>query len=159
MTESDWKYTIDYLDSVGEDLTNDMIDVLKRNNKWASGALVNSINYDINIQNEKFNLVIEYAGHGKYVIDGRRPGKFPPISAIKNWVLNKRISNPLMTIDQLSFVIARGIAKKGIRPLNFLAPYEKLMASQQFEKNLKDNLIKDIEIQISKGIKQNEIKI
>ena len=48
--------------------------------------------------------------------DGRRPGKFPPIAEIKQWIIDKGIVNQIkgeITISSLAFLIARKISKQG----------------------------------------------
>jgi len=46
---------------------------------------------------------------------GRKPGKFPPIDSILDWIRAKRISprDPKTTERQLAFLFARKIAKSG----------------------------------------------
>ena len=47
---------------------------------------------------------------------GRKPGKFPPISAMLEYIKAKRIKPKGKTTErQLAFLIARAIAKKGSR--------------------------------------------
>ena len=45
---------------------------------------------------------------------GRRPGKFPPMQAIRDWVKEKHIP------EEMAFPIARSIAEKGTQPFPFL---------------------------------------
>ena len=42
----------------------------------------------------------------------------PPTSPIKKWIDVRKIKPKDMTRDQLAFVIARSIKKKGIQPTN-----------------------------------------
>lgn len=51
--------------------------------------------------------------YAKYVHDGRRPGKMPPLAPIALWVKRKGIGIP-------AFVIARSIARKGTKANPFL---------------------------------------
>ena len=68
-----------------------------------------------------FNLPKEWA----YVEAGRRPGKFPPPDAIRQWIQVKPLvpragkNGKVPTIRQLAFLISRKIAEKGIsaRPI------------------------------------------
>lgn len=46
--------------------------------------------------------------------DGRKPGKFPPIKAIEQWILDKNIKiEGKIKISSLAYLIARKIAKEG----------------------------------------------
>jgi hypothetical protein len=51
--------------------------------------------------------------YGIYVEKGRGPGKAPPIGAIAGWAARKGI-NP--------YVLARSIARKGVRPQPYMLP-------------------------------------
>lgn len=52
-------------------------------------------------------------GYGLFVERGRRPGKFPPISAIQGWARRHGIP---------PFLVARAIARRGTRPQPFVQP-------------------------------------
>jgi hypothetical protein len=142
-----WQDTFELLDEYGEDTTDKMMDILRRNNKWASGKLLNSIDYDIEVQGQRIELVFEYAGHGQFVIDGRRPGRFPNITAIRNWILDKRIRNNSMSLESQTFLIARSIAERGIPALNFVKPVED-MTDSTFYNRLASAIASDIERQL-----------
>lgn len=78
---------------------------------------------------------------------GRKPGKFPPIEAILNWIRDKRIQpNDGISERSLAFLISRKIAKKGTNifqkktePLNVEDKIQELNLA--FMKNL-DGVIK-----------------
>jgi len=46
-------------------------------------------------------------------IIGRRPGKFPPVDQIKDWLKEKGIKPSDISQDSLAFLIARKIARRG----------------------------------------------
>lgn len=46
-------------------------------------------------------------------ITGRRPGKFPPIQPIMDWIESKGLDLEGITKKSLAFIIARKIARKG----------------------------------------------
>ena len=51
----------------------------------------------------------------EYIVDGRKPGKFPPRGVIEKWIIDKGIK-PLddkISISSLAFLIARKIAREG----------------------------------------------
>jgi hypothetical protein len=113
-------------------------------NKISSGELYNSIQVDFgtDFDNGGLQLEVSMASYGKYVDEGRLPGveiqktrtskrgnqityktytKFPPLSAIKNWVQQKpALTAPNLTTDQRAFLAARSIARDGIFPTNFI---------------------------------------
>lgn len=104
---------------------------------------------------------VEYA---TYVEFGRRPGKRPPIDAIKQWVDKKHLSDTYSIKDHsqsrrgkdyekrrdsVAWAVANSIAKKGTRAHPFLFP--------AFEAK-KGNVGKNIGREIAKLIKELETK-
>lgn len=79
------------LEDIGKQVIKEMGDIIKSNNSVASGNLLNSLSYDVYVENGVWNLVIEYADYGKYIDKGRHPGRFPPKSDIENWMRLKGI--------------------------------------------------------------------
>lgn len=47
------------------------------------------------------------------LVNGRGPGKFPPIAAIEKWINDKGISALDISVSSLAFLIARKIAREG----------------------------------------------
>jgi hypothetical protein len=97
--------------------------ILIRNNKRASGRLINSIRYSVAPNG---TIKFMYAEEGKYVEQGRRPGdRFPPPAPINRWIRQKGIKGiskdgKPISEKSLTFLISRSIARKGIRPLPFI---------------------------------------
>jgi len=59
---------------------------------------------------------LEMEGYVTFLIDGigRKPGAFPDVESIKDWIQSKAIPIPSdMNLDQLTFVIGRGIRDRG----------------------------------------------
>ena len=86
----------------------------------ASGTLGNTLDYIIEKDNNLYRLSLNIQDYWKYVEDGRRPGKFPPVSAIKQWIRIKPVlpsgfTGKLPSTDQLAYLIGRKIATKGTR--------------------------------------------
>lgn len=86
--------------------------------KTASKNLINSLNYDISVNNGIYRITINADDYFKYAEEGRSPGKFPPIDKIREWirvkpVLPRTINGKLPTENQLSYLISRKIALKG----------------------------------------------
>lgn len=113
------------LDSFINDFINTYKSLLISDDKKASGNLISSLKpVTIQFKNNKLDASISLASYWKYVEYGRRPGKFPPINKILNWIKVKpvipRPMNGLKppTEPQLAFLIARKIARDGIKAGN-----------------------------------------
>ena len=145
---------IQFLNDFGKELADKNKRNLVNDDAVASGKLLNSIRYIFNKNNTSFEISMEMAEYWKYVENGRKSGKFPPISAIKEWVNVKRViprpyNGKLPTENQLAFLIARSISKKGIRPKPIFN--ETLDdAMNNFENGLEDAFTKDVENEMDK---------
>lgn len=121
---------------------------LLQNNTNASGALTNSFRSKVIIDHDRYEVWIELEDYWKYIEYGRKPGKFPPLNKIKEWIRvkpvhphtmtltrvwytngrrrgepktirNERKYQALPTTDQLAYLIGRKIAEKGTDPQPF----------------------------------------
>lgn len=99
--------------------------------EYASGKLYKTIDYSITSQNDSYLVTINLEEYWKFIEKGRRAGaKMPPVSAIENWIkVRKIIPRPVTlksgrqrvpTVQQLAYVIARSISRKGIAPRPFM---------------------------------------
>lgn len=95
---------------------------LKAEGKYASGALINSVQGLYTRDGNTFTVSLRLEDYWKYVEYGRKPGKFPPPNAIRRWVEIKPViprpmaNGKLPTIKQLTYLISRKIAEEGITP-------------------------------------------
>jgi hypothetical protein len=105
------------LNQLGKESVKFLKDVLIRNNKVATGDLINSIDYQVIEESNGFILNILANETFNFVDEGRRPGKQPPVKPILSWIRNKHIKFNKMSDSQTAFIIARSIGKKGIKPL------------------------------------------
>ena len=124
--------TFNNLQQVLDDFTKDVAEtcrgLLLRDGKNATGELISSIKpMTPELVNGTFECSLSLAPHWKYVENGRRPGKFPPIDNILDWVKAKpqlarpnRLDRKEIAPKQLAFLVARKIANKGIQPGNQL---------------------------------------
>jgi len=128
--------------------------ILIRNRKVASGRLINSVRYTVNSQGK---ITFLYDKDGKWVTSGRkRNSRFPPPAAISKWIKQKGIrgrgkDGRFITNKSLTYLISRGIAKKGIKPL----PFMKMAIDKtrkQLPKILKPVVAKAARAQILKNI-------
>ena len=100
--------------------------------EYASGKLYKTIDYSITAKSDSYLVTINLEEYWKFIEKGRRAGaKMPPVSAIENWIkVRKIIPRPVAlksgkqrvpTIPQLAFIIARSIAKRGIKSRPFMS--------------------------------------
>lgn len=120
------------LQQVLDDFTKDVAETYKslllRDGKNATGELISSIKpMTPELVNGTFECSLSLAPHWKYVENGRRPGKFPPIDNILEWVKVKpqlarpnRLDRKEISPKRLAFLVARKIATSGIQPGNQL---------------------------------------
>lgn len=102
------------LDKYGAELTSEMRTRLQGHQKEATGTLLNSIGYEVRESAPGVSeLAIFMADYGIYVDKGRKPGKMPPVSAIREWCKVKGIP------EKAAFPIARNIGRFGIPATNF----------------------------------------
>ena len=99
--------------------------------EYASGKLYKTIDYSITSKSDSYLVTINLEEYWKFIEKGRRAGaKIPPVSAIENWIkIRKILPRPVAlksgrqrvpTVQQLAYVIARSIARKGIAPRPFM---------------------------------------
>ena len=111
--------------SLGDQIINIYRRKLSDGNTNASGLLGNSISCLVQTNEGVYDLCLSLQDYWKYVEYGRQPGKFPPIDKIRDWITIKPVipntyNGKLPTVDQLSFLIARSIARNGVPAKNYL---------------------------------------
>lgn len=114
------------LEDFGQLLVDEYKDNLLINDKLASGELYESVKYHIKTDGAEFQVNLELNHYWKYIENGRKAGKFPPISKIEEWIRVKPViprpmkNGKLPTEQQLAFLISRKIANEGIKPTPIL---------------------------------------
>lgn len=99
---------------------------LLEDDKKATGVLISSVETSLKFGGTRIDVVLNVADYYRYVENGRKPGKFPPIAKIKQWIKDKPViprpdkDGRLPTENQLSFLISRSIANNGIEAGNQL---------------------------------------
>lgn len=123
--------------------------ILAENDKQVTGNLIKSLDFKVISDINGLFLQIVAAPYFKFVDEGRRPGKMPPIKPIQKWSERRGIKIKNYTSQQTAFVIARSIGKKGIKPLNIT---NKLINNiiKNKETLIKSGAIKDIQNLIDK---------
>lgn len=128
-------------------------ETLRQENKVASGNLVN-FTTEIKQEGKWFSITFNLPDYWKYVENGRAAGKLPPISAIENWIsikpiVPRAIDNKVPSTKQLAFLIARGIANKGIKPTKALQNTVNSQLVSDLEDKLCDLIIQQLENEIN----------
>ena len=139
------------VDTYRDKLTNEKVN--------ASKTLFNSISYIVEGNGTNFVVKLKLEDYYKYVENGRKAGKFPPINKIEKWVEIKPViprpmaNGKLPTTKQLAFLISRKIALEGIKPRPLLQQSIDEVFDE-IKERLEEALIKDIEseFEIIKGI-------
>lgn len=145
---------MDVLNDFGKFLVEEYKDRLITENVNASDELYNSVRYMVEQGNNKFEVKLELAHYWKYVENGRKAGKWPPISAIEKWVEIKPVlprpmdNGKLPTTQQLAFLISRKIGLEGIAPRPLL---QKSVDNiwNVFEEYIAEAFAKDLEKEIT----------
>lgn len=94
--------------------------------KRATSSLYNNISTEIEYDSDGFpeSFVVLMEDYWFWIDEGRRPGRFPPVNAIRKWVLDKPINfrpidGNIPTLDQKTYLIGRSIKEKGYAGTNF----------------------------------------
>ncbi len=128
------------LNEFGKDYVKILIRLLKKEGKSATGALINSISYKLKEVAGLIQYQLISNDYLTYVDEGRRPGSYPPIRAISDWVRVKGISQDAV------FPIARSIYKFGIEPTNVISKtLTEIRTSPTLMRKYEDTLVDNLE--------------
>lgn len=100
-------------------IRNEYQDNLIRNDRIASGDLLNNIEYEVTRGDFTYTIYVKMKDYWYYVENGRKAGKWPPIQNILDWIKIKPVlprpnaKGKLPTPQQLAFLIARKIGEEG----------------------------------------------
>lgn len=119
----------------------------------ASYDLYNSVRYIFDDSGKSFEIKLELEDYWKYIENGRKAGKFPPIDAISKWIEIKPVlpyplkNGKLPTTPQLAYLIARKIGLEGTLPKPILEKsVDEIM--EDIYKDIENALYKDFEKEI-----------
>lgn len=142
------------LNDFGKFLVDEYKDNLILNDKNASDSLYNSVSYVIDNKTKgRIEVKLQLLEYWKYIENGRKVGKMPPISAIKQWIEIKPVlprpmaNGKLPTTNQLAFLIARKIGLEGIKPQPLLQQSIDDVMGIMME-FIEDAIMKDLETQM-----------
>ena len=136
---------------------------LTRQKKNASKQLWQSIDYDLKVSKNSFQLEFLMEDYGifqdkgvsgtekKYNTPYKYTNKMPPPSKMDKWIVKRNLkgvrdkNGKFISRKSLQFMIARSIYKKGIKPsLFFTKPFEKAF------KNINEDLIEAYRLDVQK---------
>ena len=82
---------------------------MRASGQWGDSLETTTTNTNAKIMGEDYT---------NQLVNGRRPGSFPPVADIKKWIIDKGIANNIkgnISISSLAFLIARKIAREGTK--------------------------------------------
>lgn len=118
----------------------------------ATGRLASTARFEVVYKDTTYEVGLWLQDYWKYVENGRKAGKFPPLSKIEEWIRVKPViprpnkNGTLPTEKQLAFLIGRKIANEGIAPKNIL---------QRTVDEVNDNMLMSIKMAIMEDIQED----
>lgn len=145
----DFENLIEVLDEYGRAVKEKYQENIVYDDAVASGELLNSVKYIFQHNQSSFEVSLSLLDYWKYLENGRKAGKFPPINKILDWIRVKPViprpyNGKLPTERQLAFLISRKIALEGTKPRDILKLTLEEINDEYFVK-ISDALAKDIE--------------
>ena len=145
-----WENLRRVLGEFAQELRNRYQDNLIRDNKIATGNLLNSVEYKVDFDDRSIWVELHLEDYYKWVEEGRGPGKYPPPDKILEWIRWKPIvpddrqgTGKLPTEQQLVYLISRKIAENGIEPGHQLRDAMNDIYAE-FEERIDDAIAMDI---------------
>lgn len=149
------------LGALADRTVQQMRNYLKRAGKFNTGTLHNSISWRFVADGIEITVGANYAD---FVIKGRRAGaKQPPRQAILKWLntpngsrvyFNMKRRWKTITKEQASFLIGRGIKRRGIKPLDFYNPPMNRLLNIDLYHQLSEDYAYQYEHEIVKTLKK-----
>lgn len=147
-----WTETIKTLDEY-----KDFIESEAKSNMGRDWRLRRDITFNLQINDDVFEITFKAPEYWYYAERGRRPGKWPPFKKIEDWIIRRRItpyplpSGKIPTRKQLTFLISRKIGTFGTEGRHFI---NKAITKDEtyWEERIKDALTLDIEAEIGEWL-------
>ena len=143
---------IKVLNNIGKYATHKYKESLQSSDTYATGKLLNSIDYRIDISENGCKLSFLAEKYYLNIENGRKAGgKMPPIAIIERWLKIKGITPRVgQSLRSVAYMISRSISKKGIRPKPYLNNIKKSLP--EFHDDINEALKKDLGAIIDKTI-------
>lgn len=136
----------------GKETVTELVKKLVSLNKVARGRLINSLNYKLRGALTGIAIEFEAEDYIQYVNDGRKPGKFAPVNAIKDWCKAKGID------PKFSYPINLKIKRVGIAPTKFIDEVLNDKKLDEYSKKIEDISGKKIEQLVETIFEQSQFK-
>lgn len=146
--EMDWTNTEIVLREYGEELAKLYQDVLILHDHIATGTLLNSVRYVIEMNGREITVGLNLNEVWKWIENDTKP-HFPPINKILEWVVKKPVvpyktyDGKLPTEKQLAYLIARKISEVGTKGTHDLKETVQAL-NYQYENRLGEAITQDI---------------
>ena len=103
--------------AIGSELKKNLILEMRRTGSIATGSLLNSLQMEVT-KCADGNAVVSIAANDYItnIEEGRKPGKYAPISPLKEWIKAKGIATDDKKVTSIAFAINNKIKKEGIKP-------------------------------------------
>ena len=100
---------------MGRIMKNALVQQLRDSGKVSTGKLINSLQYNVVMGVD--GPILELEGNSYYatIEKGRKPGKYVPISPLKEWIKAKGIETNEGKITARAYAISNAIKRKGIK--------------------------------------------
>ena len=142
---------------VAYDVALDYQTELRNQGISATGALAN-VDFEVTIGENSYGISLILQDYWKNVEYGRRPGKFPNVTKLQEWIQVRKIlprpmsNGKLPTEKQLTFMIGNSIKEKGIQPKPALA--NALRKNETHLNKIKEAVGKSLDKEIKQMLKE-----
>lgn len=124
----------------------------------ASGKLSRTAQSIVEFNGRHLLVYLELEDYWKFVENGRRAGKMPPINAILNWIkvkpiVPRAINGRIPDTRQLAFLIARKIGNEGYKGRHPIENITKGSALNSVIEQIKNEIAKQITDSLDLGLK------
>lgn len=112
----DFENLIEVLDEYGRAVKEKYQENIVYDNAVASGELLNSVKYILQHNQSSYEVSLSLLDYWKYLENGRKAGKFPPINKILDWIRVKPVLPRPITLknpeESMAYAIRNKIIKK-----------------------------------------------
>jgi hypothetical protein len=136
---------------LGDELKKTLIQELRRSKVVASGDLLKSIQFTVEATEDGAIVNLNGNDYITYVDKGRKPGKYAPTSALKEWIKAKGIATDEAKVSSIAFAINNKIKRQGIKPRPVLETAYNT-GLPMFNKIIDENLEKDLDKYLNEAI-------